>query len=697
MKRINARLLGSLLGSCALVALAACQPATQIAEEPKPMPAPLIDRELFFGDPEISGAQLSPDGRFIAFIKPYRGVRNIYVKGIDEPFEAARPATADGRPVTGYSWSQTGRFLLYVQDKDGNENFHVYAVDPTAEAEAESGVPPARNVTDVEGVRAFIYAVPDRRPGTMIVGFNDRDPAFHDVYEVDIATGERKLVYLNETGIGNFTFDLDGTLRLAVRQIPGGGTEVLRLDGDQWTQVTTCGAQETCQPNRFHKDGKRAYMLTNAGEDVDLLRLVLFDPATGEETLVESDPEGEVDLANIWFAPDTEALVATVYVGDRARVYPKNEQVEKDLEILRAALPDGDVIVDSSSHDMRWHLVSLDRDVDPGSVYLYDRESGDVTLQYRSRPELPTEHLAEMKPLRYTARDGLEIPAYLTLPKGIDGKGLPVIVHPHGGPWARDTWGYDSYAQFFANRGYAVFQPNFRSSRGYGKAFLNSGNGTWGTGAMQHDITDGVQHLIDQGIADPERICIFGGSYGGYATLAGVTYTPDLFTCGVPYVGPSNLITLIESFPAYWGPLLENTWYLRVGNPAKPDQREDLIARSPLFSVDQIKVPLLVVHGANDPRVKQHESDQIIVALREKGHDVEYLVAPDEGHGFRAPDNRMALALAMERFFGKHLGGQVQETVANEIQTKLDSLMVDVESVELPEEMQAPVATPVGP
>ncbi len=686
-----------LLGCCALVGLAACQTATPPIEEVQPMPAPLLDRELFFGDPEISGAQLSPDGRFVAFIKPYRDVRNLYVKAIGEPFEAARPVTADTRPVPGYFWSQTGRHLLYVQDKDGNENFHVYAVDPAAERDADSGVPPARNLTDVDGVRAFIYAVPDRRPGTMIVGFNDRDPAFHDVYEVDIATGERKLRYQNDDGIGNFIFDLDGVLRLAVRQIPGGGSEVLRLDGDQWTQVYACGAQETCQPNRFHKDGKQVYLLTNKGEDVDLLSLTLFDPATGEATLVETDPEGEVDLANVWFAPDTEELVATVYVGDRVRVYPKDEHIAKDLEILREALPEGDVIVSSSSDDMRWHLVRLNRDVDPGSVYLYDRESGEVALQYRSRPDLPSEHLAEMRPVRYTARDGLEIPAYLTLPKGVESKGLPVVVHPHGGPWARDTWGYDGNAQFFANRGYAVFQPNFRSSQGYGKSFLNSGNGTWGTGAMQHDITDGVQYLIDQGIADPERICIFGGSYGGYVALAGVTFTPDLFTCGIPYVGPSNLITLIESFPAYWRPFLENSWYLRVGDPAKEADREDLIARSPLFFVDQIKVPLLVVHGANDPRVKQHESDQIIVALRDKGHDVEYLVAPDEGHGFRAPDNRMALALAMERFLGKHLGGRIQEDVRDEINAKLESLMVDVATVELPEELQAPAAAPVGP
>lgn len=674
------------------VALAGCQ--TGPAPEPQATvePAPVLDRELFFGDPPVSGAQISPDGRHVAFLKPYRDVRNLWVKGVDEPFDAARPVTADNRPVPGYFWSQDGSFLLYVQDKGGNENFHVYAVDPTGDAEAESGVPPARDLTPVEGIRAFIYSVPERVPGTMLVGLNDRDPSFHDVYRIDIASGERTLEWRNEQGIGRFVFDLDGALRLAVRQTPGGGSEILRVDDEALEPIYTCTYEESCQPLRFHKDGELVYLRTNRGADVDLQRLTLLDPMSGEETLVESDPEGQVDLAGAWFATDSEELVATFYVGDRIRVYPKDDQVAADLERLRAALPDGDVLVTSSTTDMRRHLISVNRDVDPGSVYTYDRETGDVELLYRSRPELPSEHLAPMKPIRYTARDGLEIPAYLTLPKGVEAKGLPVVVHPHGGPWSRDRWGYDGFAQYLANRGYAVLQPNFRSSTGYGKAFLNRGNRTWGIGAMQHDITDGVQHLIDQGIADPERICIFGGSYGGYATLAGVTFTPDLYACGIPYVAPSSLITLIESFPDYWRPFLEGSWYRRVGDPEVAEDRVDLQARSPLFHVDQIKVPLLVVHGANDPRVKQHESDQIVVALRDKGHAVEYVVAPDEGHGFRAPENNLALAVAMERFLAKHIGGRLQEDVPAEVAAQLEKLTVDPASVTLPE--PAPVETP---
>ena len=312
-----------------------------------------------------------------------------------------------------------------------------------------------------------------------------------------------------------------------------------------------------------------------------------------------------------------------------------------------------------------------------------DTATGKAELQYRSRPELPSEHLAHMKPVSYQARDGMNIHGYLTLPKGVEHKNLPVVMYIHGGPWARDYWGYDPYAQFLANRGYAVMQVNYRSSTGYGKNYMNAGNKEWGIGAMQHDITDAVQWLIDEGIADPERVGIFGGSYGGYATLAGVTFTPDLYACGVPYVGPSNLITLIESFPEYWKPFLEGSWYKRVGNPEIEADHQDLIARSPLYHCDQIKAPLLVVHGANDPRVKQHESDQIVVALRQKDKPVEYVVAPDEGHGFRAPDNRKAVAVAMERFLAKHLNGRVQEDVRPETQKRLDEITVDVSKVEV--------------
>lgn len=645
---------------------------------------PLIDRDLFFGDPQITGAQISPDGHFISFIKPYRGVMNIWVKGVDEPFDAAKPITADTtRPVRGYFWSEDGRYVLYVQDKGGDENFHVYVVDPAGPAVAQTGVPAARNVTDLENTRAFIYSVPENTPKEIIVGLNDRDPRYHDVYRVNLETGERRLVRQNDDEIAGWTFDLEGNLRLAERVKEDGSTEILRVDGEKLVPVYTCTVEETCYAMRFHKDNQRVYMVTNKGDDVDLTRLILFDPATGSEEIVEEDPEGQVDFGDAAFSDATEELVATIYVGDRMRIYPKDETFRRDLELLKQKLPEGEIYFTSSTEDDNLHIIAVTRDVDPGSTYLYNRKTGEVTSLYRSRPDLPIEHLAESKPIRYKARDGLEIPAYLTLPRGVPPQNLPLVVLPHGGPWARDTWRYDSFAQFLANRGYAVLQPNFRASTGYGKRFLNLGNGEWG-GSMQDDITDGVQYLIEQGIADPERIGIMGGSYGGYATLAGLTFTPDLYAAGVSIVGPSNLITLLNTIPPYWASV-KHTFNVRVGNPDDPEDAERLKRQSPFYSAHKIRAPLLVVQGANDPRVKQPESDQIVVAARDNGVDVEYLVAPDEGHGFARRENRLAMAAAIEAFFAKHLGGRYQEEKSDEIADLLENLTVDVTTVKLPE------------
>jgi dipeptidyl aminopeptidase/acylaminoacyl peptidase len=668
------------LGLLRPLALAVLLAGTAGAELP-----PLIDRELFFGDPEISGAQLSPDGKYMSFIKPYREARNIWVKGLAESFDVARPMTADERPVIAYFWSADSKYLLYAQDKGGNENFHIYAVDPTAAAEAATGVPPARDLTPLENVRAAIYALPEKTPDVILVGLNDRDAAYHDVYRVSIATGERRLVMQNTQKVGSWIFDLDGNLRLAFRQKDDGGNEILRVDGDDLARIYEVTYLESAYPVRFHRDGKRVYLQTNKGDAVDRIELALLDPQTGATERVDSDPEKQVDFGGTVFHNTTEELIATYYVGDRVRVYARNKGMKRDLERIAKQLPDGNIGWGSATEDMRWQLLSVSSDVEPGASYLYDREQGTFTLQYRVRPRLQSDQLAVMKPVTYRARDGLVIHAYLTLPRGVPARNLPAVLHPHGGPWARDHWGYNPYAQFLANRGYAVLQPNFRASSGYGKKFLNAGNHAWGTGAMQHDLSDAVAWLVDQGIADPRRVGIFGGSYGGYATLAGVAFTPELYACGVPYVAPSRLITLIESFPAYWRPFLKGSWYLRVGDPANPEDREDLERRSPLNFVDRIRAPLLVVHGANDPRVKQSESDRIVVALRDKKHDVEYIVAPDEGHGFRAPENNLAMSAAMEKFLAKHLGGRYQEGMSETTAKRLAEIRVDVASLRLPD------------
>ncbi|MEM8614012.1 MAG: alpha/beta fold hydrolase [Cyanobacteria bacterium P01_H01_bin.105] len=649
--------------------------AAEISENQTTLP-PLIDRELFFADPEITGAQLSPDGQFLAFQKPLEGVMNVWVKGIDEPMSAARPVTADVEsPIIVYFWSADGRYILYAQDKGGNENFHIYAVSPDALADA---TPAARNLTPIDGVAAQIYAVPKKTPNYIIVGFNDRDPRFHDIYRVDLTTGERTLLLQNDENIGFWTTDLDGNVRLAYRQTQEGGSEILTVNNDGLTPIYTCQLEETCIPIRFHKDGQQVYLISN--QDRDLIQLELLDLASQQSQVIEVDPESEVDFGGAVFSEATDDLMATYYVGDRVRIYPQDNQFAADLAFLQTQLPNAEFSLTSLTQDDRLVLIGAQSDVNSGETYLFDRSAQTLEKLYESRPELPNAHLATMQAIRYTARDGLEIPAYLTLPQGVEPVNLPIIVMPHGGPWARDVWGYNPFTQFLANRGYGVLQPNFRGSTGYGKAFLNAGNNEWGTGAMQHDLTDGVQYLIDEGIADPERVGIFGGSYGGYAALAGLAFTPDIYAVGASAVGPSNLITLLNSIPPYWASL-KATFALRLGDPDNARDRERLEAQSPLFSAENIQAPLMVIQGANDPRVKQAESDQIVAALRDLGRPVEYLVAPDEGHGFRKEANALAMTAALEQFLAEHLGGRYQTEISPEIETQLETLTVDIDTV----------------
>jgi dipeptidyl aminopeptidase/acylaminoacyl peptidase len=643
---------------------------------------PIIDRELFFGDPEISGAQISPNEQHISFLKPFKGVRNIWVKERSEPFEKARPITADTtRPVTAYFWSRDSKYVLYVQDKGGDENYRIYAVDPMASGDP---VPPARDLTPLEKVRATIIDVPKKTPNEILVGLNDRRADLHDVYRVNITTGERKLIRKNNENVASWLADLDGNLRLGWRQTPTGGNEILKLDKDSLTSIYTVTAEEDCGPLRFTPDGKEFYLETNKGGELDKVELELYDLATGKTTLVDKDPMNEVDFAGALFSDVTNELLATYYLGDKMRVYPKQKKFGEDYARLRKALPEGELSLGSMTEDENLWVVAVSSDVDPGSRYLFDRTTGQAELLYRSRPNLPSKDLASMKPVSYKARDGMSIPAYLVVPKGVPSKDLPSVMLIHGGPWGRVPWGYSAEAQFLANRGYAVLIPNFRGSTGYGKKFLNAGNKQWGTGFMQHDISDGVKYLIAQGIADPKRVGIYGGSYGGYATLAGLAFTPDLYAAGVDYVGPSNIITLLSTIPPYWTPI-KKIFDVRVGDMNNAEDKKRLEEQSPLNSAKNIRVPLLVVQGANDPRVKKAESERIVIAVRDQGKPVEYLVAPDEGHGFAGRDNRMAFYTAQERFLAKHLGGRFQESVTPEVQKKLDALTVDVKTVKMPE------------
>jgi dipeptidyl aminopeptidase/acylaminoacyl peptidase len=651
---------------------------------------PIIDRELFFGDPEISGAQISPDGKFIAFVKPFKGTRNVWVKRTEEPFDAAKAITADkSRPISQYFWSRDGKYILFAQDKAGDENYLVYAVNPADSPVAGQDVPVARNLTDAKGVRALIYAVPRTEPDAIYVGLNDRDPAWHDLYKVKISTGERTLVRKNTERITGWVFDLKDQLRMATRSADNGDTEVLRVDDNGFTKVYSCNVFESCGPVRYHKDGQRVYFETNKGANVDLTRLELFDPGTGKEELVESDPMNRVDFGNANFSEVSDDLIATSYNDERERIYWKDKAFEADYKLLQKKLPRKEIGFASGTKDERLFLIVASSDTEPGERYLFDRQTKKFTLQYRIRERLNRDYLAPMTAVRYKSSDGLEIPAYLTLPKGLAAKNLPAVIFPHGGPWGRDSWGYNSIAQFLANRGYVVLSPNFRGSAGYGKKFLDAGNKQWGD-KMQDDVTWGVKYLVAQGIADPKRVGIMGGSYGGYATLAGVTFTPDVYAAAVDIVGPSNLVTLLETIPPYWESI-RKLFYARMGDPATPEGKVQLERQSPLNHASKIKTPLLVIQGANDPRVNKREADQIVIALRDRSYPVEYLVAPDEGHGFARPVNNMAMFATTEKFLAKYLGGRYQESMTPEVGQRLKEISVDVKTVMLPKKME-PVA-----
>jgi dipeptidyl aminopeptidase/acylaminoacyl peptidase len=665
---------------CLLLGAAAAQ------AQAKPGLPPLIDRDLFFGNPEIAGAQLSPNGQYIAFLKPWKDTRNVWVKAVAEPFSAARLLTAEAkRPIGGYLWSRDSKTILYVKDNDGDENYNLYAVDPAAKPEAGKEAPASRDLTGLKGVRIALYDVPKNDPDTVYIGLNDRDKAWHDLYKLKISTGEKTLLRKNTDRVTAWVFDLKGQLRLATRNADNGDTEILRVDESGFTKVYSCSVLENCGPLHFHPDGKRVYLETN--KDTDLMALDLFDPATGKIEVVESDPLGKVDFGGALFREDNDELVETWYTDARARTYFKDKAYEADYRWLESRYPGAEINVASRTRDERYWLFSAHSATEPGTVLIFDRKTRTLTPQYKLYEKLDRNSLAEMKPVSYKSSDGLEIPAYLTLPKGVEAKNLPTLIIPHGGPWARDDWGYNPMAQFFANRGYAVLQPNFRGSTGYGRKFLDAGNLEWGR-RMQDDITWGVRYLVGSGIADPKHIGILGGSYGGYATLAGVTFTPDLYAAAVDIVGPSNLITLMESIPPYWE-AARKVFAVRMGDVSTDAGKALLRERSPLNDADKIRTPLLVAQGANDPRVNRREAEQIVVALRDRGFPVEYILAPDEGHGFARPVNNLALFMESEKFLAAHLGGRQQEGGSPEAAARLKEISVDPKTVVLAKKVEA--------
>jgi len=643
---------------------------------------PLIDRNAFFGEIKITAAQISPDGKYIAFLKPYNGTRNIWVKAAGEPFSAAKPMSAETkRPVSAYFWSRDSKYLLYAQDQLGDENFNVFAIDPTAPPDKQTGVPPVRNLTNAKGSRVMIYDVPRKNPEIIYIGINNRDKAWHDLYKLRISTGELTLLRKNTDRISEWMFDNSGMLRVAMRTDDSGNTEILRVDSDKFTPLYSCNVFETCQPVHFDHANQKLYIITNKGADVDLVELSTLDTATGSMTRLEQDPLKRVDLKDAMFSDLDDRLLASVYEDDKERIYWKDKAYEADYDWLRSRLPGREIGFTSHTTDENVWIISARADVEPGEVYIFDRKAKRVELQYRMRDEIPRESLAEQRPILYRSSDGLEIPAYLTLPKGVPAKDLPLVVFPHGGPWARDQWGYNTFPQFFANRGYAVLQPNFRGSTGYGKKFLNAGNGEWGR-KMQDDLTWGVKYLVSQGIVNRKRVGIAGGSYGGYATLAGVAFTPDLYAAAVAIVPPSDLVFLLHSIPPYWE-AGRKIMYARMADPDTPEGKKILEQESPVDAASQIKTPLMVVQGANDPRVNKRNSDEIVIAVRDHHIPVEYLVAPDEGHGFARPINNLAMVAAMERFMAKYLDARFQQSMPTDVADRLKQITVDPATVTL--------------
>jgi dipeptidyl aminopeptidase/acylaminoacyl peptidase len=661
---VAAALLGSALAPVALT-----------AEQP-----PLIDCQLFFGEVQISGAQISPDGQWVTFLKPYNGVRNIWVKKTAEPFRAARPLSADTkRPIRSYFWSRDSRYVLYVQDNGGDENFNVYAIDPKAPADKATGVPVTRALTNMQKVRVLLYSVPKSKPDILYIGLNDRDPRYHDLYELHLSTGEKTLVRKNTEQIANWNFDNAGNLRLAERTTPAGDSEILRVDGDSFKQIYSCNVFEGCGVAGWDAENKHFYLETNKGS-LDLTELDLMDPATGTVTKFESDPLKRVDFGNAVSSEVDYRILFTSYEDDEQRHYFRDKEFEKEFHWLQTKLPGKEIHFGSRSKDENLWIVSAASDVEPGETYIWNRKARTLVLQYRIREELPRASLSPRKPFHFKSSDGLDIPGYLTLPRGLGTKNLPLMVVPHGGPWGRDSAGYDTFAQFFANRGYAVLQPNFRASTGYGKKFLNAGNGEWGR-KMQDDLTWGVKALVASGTVDPRHVGIFGGSYGGYATLAGVAFTPDVYAAAAAYVAPSNLLTLLDAIPPYWE-AGRKQMYARMGDPNTAEGKALLVAESPLTKAKSITTPLMVIQGKNDPRVNVRESNQIVAAVRDNGRPIVYLVAPDEGHGFARPINNLAMVAEMEKFLAPYLGGRYQAEIPDDVAAQLKILLVDPKTVD---------------
>ena len=600
----------------------------------------LIPRSVLFGNPERSSPQISPDGAMLAYLAPDQGVLNIWVRTLGKTDD--RAITNDRkRGIRNLFWQYDSKNILYAQDQNGDENWRVYQTNIASRQ--------TRDLTPFEKVRADIVALEPAHPETALIQLNKRDAKVFDIYRVNLQTGELTLDTENPGDVSGYQPDHDLQVRAAQVTTPDGGTVIRVRDNAKspWRELMKWGPEETLgNIADFSSDNRALLVMTSL--DANAARLLSVDVATGKSTVIAEDPQFDVSFTVSH--PRTNKLQAVVFLRERRDFQILDPSLQPDFDALRK-VRDADISnISRDLADDKW-VVAFQGDDAPIYYYLYDRASRTATVLFSNRPALENFKLAKVKPIQYKARDGMTIYGYVTTPAGIAPKNLSMVIFTHGGPWGRDLWGYDPYAQWLANRGYAVLQPNFRASTGYGKQYLNAGDRQW-AGTMRTDLLDGKDWAVKQGIADPSKVCIMGGSYGGYATLAGLAFAPDAFACGVDIVGPSNLNTLLKTIPPYWSTMV-SIFHKRMG-----DNEEFLKSQSPLFKADQIKAPLLIGQGANDPRVNKAESDQIVAAMRKNNKPVEYFVFPDEGHGFARPENNMAFNAAAEEFLAKYLGGR---------------------------------------
>jgi len=615
---------------------------------------PLIPRKVLFDNPDRTQVRISPDGAHLAWLAPLDGVLNVWVAPFGDP-NNARPVTHDtGRGIRWFFWAYTHRHILYGQDKNGDENWRIYAVDLENDT--------TRDLTPFEGAQAQIYAVSYKFPGEILVGLNQRDPQWHDLYRLDILNGTLTLLVQNDRFAG-FDLDDDYQVRGGAVMTPDGGLDLLqRAPGGEWLPWETIPPEDvlTTTPLGYDKTGQVMYMKDSRGRNTSAL--VAVDLATNRKTVLAED--SRTDVEDVAIHPTEKHVRAVSFIFDRKRWLVLDPEIEADLEYLRT-VAHGEVEITSGTLDDTLWTVAYLLDNSPVRYYLYDRRQRQAVFLFTSRKALEGQPLVKMHPFVIQSQDGLDLVGYYSLPAGSDSnadgipdQALPLVLIPHGGPWGRDVWGYNAWHQWLANRGYVALNVNFRSSTGFGKAFTNAGDREWG-GKILADQQDAVNWAIARGIANPGKIAVMGGSFGGYSTLAGLTFFPEKFACGVDLVGPSNLITLLESMPPYWKPMLE-MFTTRVGDHRTEEGRALLKSHSPLTYADRICRPLLIGQGANDPRVKPAESDQIVAAMQSKSIPVTYVLYPDEGHGFARPENNLSFAAIAEAFLAQVLGGRYQ-------------------------------------